>query len=70
MLLTTRDVIGSLGGIRAVADLTGRSYDAAEAWQRFETFPPDTYLVLLEALRSKGLEAPNSLWRMMEPSQP
>lgn len=63
-LTTTKDVIHALGGISAVAHLTGRKYTAAANWSRFEAFPADTYLVLTEALREVGKSAPASLWRM------
>lgn len=65
-LTTTADVIDKLGGVRAVADLTGRDYDAAWNWKKFPHFPPDTYLVMTRALRQQGHDAPPSLWRMVE----
>ena len=66
MLATTSEVILALGGVKAVAELTGRTYDAAWNWNKFETFPSDTYLVMTGALRERGIEAPPSLWRMVE----
>jgi secreted protein with Ig-like and vWFA domain len=64
-LRTTREVVDALGGIQAVADLTGRNYDAASNWPRFKTFPADTYLVMTRALTEQGKTAPASLWRMV-----
>lgn len=55
-----------LGGTRAVADLTGRTYAAAFNWRSFKTFPADTYIVLTTALRDIGRTAPDSLWGMVE----
>lgn len=63
-LTTTAAVIDRLGGIGAVAELTGRKYNAAWNWTTFKTFPPDTYVAMTEALNAKGCVAPASLWRM------
>jgi len=66
-LTTTRHVIEALGGIQAVATLTGRKYTAAANWNRGDTFPSDTYLAMTKALEAKGLTALYSLWDMVEP---
>ena len=68
-LTSTGDVIAALGGVQAVAHLTGREYDAAWNWKRFPHFPPDTYLVMTDALKAKGKSAPASLWRMVPSGQ-
>ena len=68
MLTTTNQVIDALGGVEAIASLTGRSYDAAWNWTRSDTFPANTFLVVTAALKERGLEAPPSLWRMVEAS--
>lgn len=68
-LTSTQAVIDALGGVKAVAELTGRDYDAAWNWKKFPHFPPDTYLVLTGALESNGHTAPPSLWRMVEAAQ-
>jgi hypothetical protein len=65
-LTTTNEVIEALGGIRAVADLTGRKYPAAWHWSTWKAFPSDTYVVMTEALRAAGKTAPDSLWGMVE----
>jgi hypothetical protein len=67
-LISTKDVIDALGGISAVADLTGRKYSAASNWPNFTKFPANTYLVLTRALAARGLRAPASLWGMIEAS--
>lgn len=64
-LTTTIDVIKALGGTEAVAKLTGRKYSAAFNWRKFETFPPDTFLVMTKALADAGHTAPPTLWRMV-----
>lgn len=69
-LRTTKDVIEALGGTKQVALMTGREYPAAFNWRSFETFPPDTYLVLTAALAARGFSAPPSLWRMIAPVTP
>lgn len=63
-LTTTEDVIRELGGVHAVAALTGRKYNAAAHWVKFKTFPSNTYLSLKTALAAKGFSAPDSLWNM------
>jgi ABC-type hemin transport system substrate-binding protein len=68
-LTTTSEVIETLGGNPAVAELTGRNAKAVSAWRSFDAFPPDTFLVLTNALEQKGETAPVSLWRMVEPAQ-
>ena len=68
-LTTTEQVIYALGGTRAVADMTGRKYNAAHNWLGFDHFPPNTFLLMQAALEERGLTAPASLWKMMEPSQ-
>ena len=64
-ITTTTAVVKELGGIAEVARLTGRSYNAAANWVGFDTFPPDTFVVMTDALRAKGMAAPASLWRMV-----
>jgi ABC-type hemin transport system substrate-binding protein len=68
-LTETAAIIEALGGTDAVAKLTGRKYSAAFNWRSFETFPPDTYLVMQRALRERGYDAPPRLWRMVESAQ-
>lgn len=68
-LSTTAAVMDKLGGNKAVAELTGRKYNAATNWRNFPTFPSNTYLVMQSALREKGYVAPASLWGMTEPAE-
>ena len=65
-LVTTSEVIDKLGGVGAIAAITGRKYSAAHNWKSFETFPANTFLVLQQALRERGYEAPASLWGMVK----
>jgi hypothetical protein len=64
---TTADCILALGGIRAVAELTGQAADHrwknVEGWNRAEHFPPRYFLVMWLELFARGYEAPPSLWR-------
>ncbi len=69
-LTTTNAVMEALGGIAEVARLTSRTYNAAANWISFETFPPDTFVVMTDALRAKGKTAPASLWRMVASAEP
>lgn len=68
-LTDAKSVIDELGGLKAVADLTGRKYNAVWNWQNVGTFPPKTYLILTAALRERGKTAPMSLWRIVEPER-
>ena len=67
-LRTTTEVMEALGGYKEVAFITGRTPKATSNWHRFESFPPDTYIVMTQALKDLGQEAPMSLWRMKEPT--
>ncbi len=67
-LTTTEKVMHALGGTRAVAELTGRKYQAAAHWNNFKAFPANTFLVLSAELERRGFRAPASLWNMQEPS--
>lgn len=64
-LTDARTVVEKLGGIRAVAELTQRKYSAAANWPSFNKFPPNTFLVMREALRERHCTAPASLWGMV-----
>lgn len=67
-LTTTDEIIDKLDGNPGVAALTGRDAGAVSNWRSREKFPPDTILVITEALKAKGFTAPPSLWGVMEPS--
>jgi len=64
-LETTAEIVEALGGIAKVAELTGRSYNAAANWVTAPTFPADTFVLLKAELRKLGFIAPPSLWRMI-----
>jgi hypothetical protein len=66
ILTSTTEVIEALGGLEAVATLTGSKYGAVWNWQNFVKFPAKTYVVMTDALAAKGLRAPASLWGMIE----
>lgn len=57
-------IIDKLGGIPAVAELTGRKYTAVHNWHASGRFPSNTYITLSRALEAKGEAAPPSLWGM------
>lgn len=69
VLSSTSEVIDALGGIAPVAAITGRKYGAAAQWPHFQSFPSNTYIVMTEALKAKGLQAPPALWGMTEVQQ-
>jgi hypothetical protein len=66
-LSTTREVINTLGGYQPVADLCQVSLDVAWKWAAASHFPPKTYVALKSALRERGSDAPDTLWRMVQP---
>ncbi len=68
-LHTTSDVIDELGGLKAVAGLTGSNNKAVWNWRGFDTFPSNTYLVMIGALHARGKTAPASLWSMRAPAE-
>ncbi len=60
-------VIEILGGDREIVALCGvAAPNAAYMWRSRGNFPPETYVLLIEALKAKGYTAPPSLWRMRE----
>ena len=63
MLKTVREVMTELGGVKAVAALTGRKYSAAHRWLYYKNFPADTYTTMQAALTKTGKVADPALWR-------
>jgi len=68
-LETTAEVMDALGGNKAVAQMTGRKYNAAANWRAFPKFPSNTFLVMRGELHKLGKTAPASLWGMAEVEQ-
>lgn len=68
ILITANEVMAALGGTKAVANLTGRKYSAAQNW-RDSQFPANTYFVMSGALAAQGKTAPPSLWGMKIPAE-
>ncbi len=68
-LRSTAEVIDALGGFDAVAELTGSKYSAVHNWKAFGAFPAKTFVIMTSELESRGLEAPASLWGMLEPER-
>lgn len=56
----------ALGGDNAIADLTRRTYKAANNWKTFNRFPADTYHIMQCKLRKLGHTASPKLWRQIE----
>jgi len=64
-LTTAAEVIDALGGDPSVAKLTKASSSTIWNWRAyFEAFPPNTYVVMQEALARRDLSAPPHLWKM------
>jgi len=60
------EVMEALGGVDAVARLTGVTYRAAHNWKAARKFPARTHAALTAALAERGLSAPQSLWNQVE----
>lgn len=69
ILDTAADVFTALGENPGVADLTGAKPSAISMWRAAESFPPNTYVIMTDALRAIGKTAPDSLWRMKVPAE-
>ena len=68
VIRTVREVIEALGGLAAVARLTGVETGTVSAWQaRLGYFPARTYVAMTAALAERGCSAPLALWKMVEP---
>lgn len=63
-LETAAEVFTALGENPGVAELTGAKASAISMWRAAESFPPNTYVIMTDALRAVGKTAPDSLWRM------
>lgn len=61
-LTTAGDIIKALGGPTAVARLTGKRPQNVVNWRAAGRLPPDTFLIIGDALAKQGKEAPASLW--------
>lgn len=57
MLTTVDDVVEALGGTAAAAVLTGVSAPAVSNWRERGKIAPDKFLLIREALASRGQEA-------------
>lgn len=67
MLTSPRDVLDHLGGYQAVAQLFGVSVDRVEKWGVAKHLPAKTYVVLKRELRSRGVDASDTVWNMIAP---
>ena len=67
MLVSVDEVVDALGGSAALRDLAGlETLQAVGQYRARGVFPPKFYVVMIEALRSRGFDAPVSLWQMVE----
>ena len=63
------EVVEELDGAQAVADLFGIERGVVDMWVFREAFPPNTYLVLQNALAEHNCVAPGWLWKMREAAE-
>jgi hypothetical protein len=70
-LATAREVVDTLGGNRAVCDLTGALPKAVYYWTgHARSFPSRTYCLMSDELRARGAKAPRDLWKMLPKKPP
>ena len=65
-LRSTSDIIDALGGIEAMAELTGTSINGVYNWRAGTQFPADTYRLLKDELKAIDIDAPDHLWPMRQ----
>lgn len=65
-LSTISEVIDALDGPSAIARLTKRTPQAVTNWRAEGRMPAKLYLVMTDALRSRGKRAPADLWGLAE----
>lgn len=63
-LETADKVFEALGGPAGVQDVTGGKPSQVSNWKAIGSFPPNTYVAMIDALQARGKAAPPSLWRM------
>ena len=68
-LNTAGQVIDELGGTTATATLTGKRAQNVSNWRASGRLPPDTFLVMQDALSARGKRAPAALWGIREPER-
>jgi hypothetical protein len=66
VLSSKSQVVSALGGIKAVAALTGADYGAVENWKRASNFPPRYFLVMWLELARLGYCVSPRLWGQRE----
>lgn len=67
LIKSATEIIDALGGNIAVGRLTSSSAKAVSNWRAFDRLPPNTYLLVKEALAALGHTAPDHLWSMRLP---
>ena len=65
-LNTAEAVVDVLGGVMAVAEMTGTKRSGVYNWLATGRFPADTYLLIQDELKSRNLIAPDYLWPMRQ----
>jgi len=61
-LKSVRQVISLLGGINAVAEMTGALRTSVHNWRATRRFPARYYVVMTSALAKRDASAPHALW--------
>ena len=66
-LSTAREVVDTLGGNKAVCEMTGALPKAVYYWTGHAlSFPSRTYCLMSDELRARGAKAPRDLWKMLQ----
>lgn len=66
-LHSAAEIVAALGGNTAVANATGRTPQQIWNWKDTGRLPPDTYVILQEALAAIDCRADPSIWGMSQP---
>lgn len=67
ILHSASEIVAKLGGNAAVARMTGRTPQQIWNWKNSGRLPPDTYVILLDALTVFACTADPSIWGMTVP---
>lgn len=66
-LSTPAEIIEKLGGLESVRKLTNRkTVQVVWNWKDRGSLPPDTYFIILPALKKKGCTADRSMFGLLE----
>lgn len=65
-----RSVVKELGGVKATAEMFGRTENAVWNWIATDQFPANTYVAIRNWLKARRKSAPDALWSMVDAAPP